>query len=258
MQRNEWAHFLPSKDFQVNSKEKTNVTRPLKAVLGPQLAENFYRFFMRLKLAWLADSFSDTLNQGFHLRQVTGSDNRNSRGMSPAFRNPSWGSLFCFLARNFPMSICPLPHLRSACVLNGVFALLTLPQYRLLFEKCISYLPLISKKRWALSRGEEEKVPSISQVAFDNSDFALAQDYPISTQQTHMEHQQLNNRDCFTAPTLKDRPLWFQETALTTVVKQWDRCAQWSMGTQTNEEARVLLAAEQWGGLDSRQVHTVS
>lgn len=53
---------------------------------------------------------------------------------------------------------------------------------------------------------EEEKVPSISQVVFDDSDFALAQGYPVSTQQTHTEHE-LKNRDDFMASALKDLPL---------------------------------------------------
>lgn len=48
-----------------------------------------------------------------------------------------------------------------------------------------------NKKPTALSRWKEEKVPSISQVFFDDSDFTLTQDYPVSTKQTPTEHQEL-------------------------------------------------------------------
>lgn len=153
-------------------------------------------FLMCPKRTWLRGSFSDILNPGFHLGQSLAQITGNSRGPSQAFLNPNGVSLFCFLACNFPMSTCPLLHLRFACVLYGVFASLTLPQQCILFEKYTSYLPLLSKKKKksALSRWEEERVPSISQVVFDDSDFTLAQGYPVSTKQTRTEHQELTKR----------------------------------------------------------------
>ena len=63
------------------------------------------------------------------------------------------------------------------------------------------------KKSSALSRWEEEKVPSISQVVFDDSDCASAQGYPVSTQQTRTEHQELKKRDDFMTSALKGLPL---------------------------------------------------
>lgn len=104
-------------------------------------------FLMCPKRTWLRGSFSDTLNPGFHLGQSLAQITGNSRGPSQAFLNPNGVSLFCFLACNFPMSTCPLLHLRFACVLYGVFASLTLPQQCILFEKYTSYLPLLSKKK---------------------------------------------------------------------------------------------------------------
>lgn len=152
-------------------------------------------FLMCPKRTWLRGSFSDTLNPGFHLGQSLAQITGNSRGLSQAFLNPNGVSLFCFLACNFPMSMCPLLHLRFACVLYGVFASLTLPNsVYYLKSTLVIFLYYLKKKKSALSRWEEERVPSISQVVFDDSDFTLAQGYPVSTKQTRIEHQELTKR----------------------------------------------------------------
>ena len=67
----------------------------------------------------------------------------------------------------------------------------------MLLEKYTSYLLLLSQNTHthththtgsALSRWEEEKVPSVFQVVSDDSDFALAPGYPVSILQTCTEH----------------------------------------------------------------------
>ena len=126
------------------------------------------------------------------------------------------------------MSICLLPHLLFACVLNGMFAWWTLPSILcylksvLVFFLC--YLKKKKKKKSALSRWKES--PSISQVVFDDSDFTLAQGYPVSTQPTPPEHQGLKHRGDSTAPALKDLPLskasGGRGVSLKTATKPWD------------------------------------
>jgi hypothetical protein len=65
-------------------------------------------------------------------------------------------------------------------------------------------------------------------VVFDDSDFALAQGYPVSMQQAHTKHRQLKNRDSFMAPALKELPLSLasEQHVLKTTTKLWDRCTQ--------------------------------
>lgn len=157
------------------------------------------------------------------------------------------------------MSICPLSHLRFACVLNGLPASLTPPQHYI-FEKYTSYLPVIATnkqtKNTPLSRWKEEKVPSISQVFFDDSDLTLTQDYPVSTKQTPTEHQELKTEMIsWPLPSKISFSQWqVGGNVPAKSIKQWDRCVQWVPGTQTNEEATQGTAGghQQWGGFPGR------
>ena len=88
-----------------------------------------------------------------------------------------------------------------------------------------------------------EKVPSIFQVVSDDSDFALAPGYPVSTLQTCTEHKELKKRDdLMTLPSRVSLSWSVGGMALKTAIKQRDGCAPRSPGTQVRKQVRARLA----------------
>lgn len=134
------------------------------------------------------------------------------------------------------MRMRPLPSFGTACVLKGVLALLTPPQRCVSLRSVVLSSSVISEKRAALSRSEEEKVPSIAQVVFDDSQFALGQGYRVSAQ--HIRNVSWRAETVsWPLPSrlspIKDK--W--DRCPPNSHKQWDTCVQWTTRTQTNEEA---------------------
>ena len=161
-----------------------NWTRILKGfswALNAQLAEVSLKPWVRA-FAREKSLVQTTSNSRGHPRHLWISAGLHCSGFGPGISQ--WASALC-------------PIFTSPVYLTGCLLCWLCPQYYVLLEKYTSYLLLLSQNTHthththtgsALSRWEEEKVPSIFQVVSDDSDFALAPGYPVSILQTCTEH----------------------------------------------------------------------